>query len=72
MEFSTTDVGYDMDVSIGSTIGSSIPVWFTMGPAYKEFGYYEHPHITSKYFLRKEFFWFILMFEKFSYNEYCL
>ena len=25
----------------------------TLGPAYNEFGYYEHPHITSKYFSHK-------------------
>ena len=28
----------------------------TMGPAYNEFGYYEHPAITSNFFLRKEHF----------------
>ena len=27
---------------------------FTLGPTYNEFGYYEHPPITSKYFLQKE------------------
>ena len=28
----------------------------TLGPAYNKFGYYEHPHIMSKYFFQKEMF----------------
>ena len=29
---------------------------YTLDPAYKELGYYEHPAITSNFFLKKEHF----------------
>ena len=41
----------------------------TLGPRY-EFGYYEHPAITSRFVSHKrEGFWSTLMFEKVGYNE---
>ena len=43
------------------------------GCAFSEFGYYEHPTLTSKFFLGKEHFWLTSMFGyKFGYNEYRL
>ena len=52
------------------TWGSCIPI--TLGLAYNEFGYNEHPRTTSRFFSCMEIPSIDPMLQKFGYNEYRL
>ena len=45
---------------------------FTLGPAYNDFGYNEHPAITSNFFSQKNLLLMTSMLKKSTHNEYHL
>ena len=48
------------------------PLRYPLGPGYNEFGYYEHPAITSNFFSTEGHCWFTskLGYKRTAYNEH--
>ena len=54
------------ELAASGTKGKQTLLQYTLGPAYKEFGYYELPATASRFLCIK------IIVEKFGYNEYPL